>query len=124
MQLHHLGETGVKKPYIPHSLMQITAFTEIGVMQRLAHMPGICKLHDYGINRQGIYLVMTRYTCSLRTWRAKQTVKPSIRLRLYMEIFCQLADLLKVARFFFAGGGGVVTGGEICSFLASSLQGR
>ncbi|KAL3131548.1 hypothetical protein ABBQ38_007850 [Trebouxia sp. C0009 RCD-2024] len=74
---------------------QITAFTEIGVMQRLAHMPGICQLHDYGINRQGIYLVMTRYTCSLRSWLAKQTVKPSLRLRLYMDIFCQLADLLK-----------------------------
>ena len=65
-------------------------------MQRLAHMPGVCKLHDYGINRQGIYLVMTRYTCSLRSWRAKQTAKPSTRLKLYMEIFCQLADLLKV----------------------------
>lgn len=68
-------------------------------MQRLAHMSGICKLHDYGINRQGIYLVMTRYTCSLRTWLAKQTVKPSMRLRLYMEIFYELADLLEVSAF-------------------------
>ena len=76
--------------------VQITAFTEIGVMQRLAHMPGVCKLHDYGINRQGIYLVMTRYSCSLRNWLAKQTVKSSLRLRLYMEIFCQLAEMLEV----------------------------
>lgn len=80
-------------------MVQITAFTEIGVMQRLAHMPGICKLHDYGISRQGIYLVMTRYSCSLRAWLAKQTVKPSLRLRLYMELFCQLAELLKVLPF-------------------------
>lgn len=76
--------------------LQITAFTEIGVMRRLAHMPGICKLHDYGISRHGIYLVMTRYSCSLRTWLAKQTVKPALRLRMYMEIFRQLAELLKV----------------------------
>ena len=68
-------------------------------MQRLAHVPGICKLHDYGINRQGIYLVMTQYSCSLRAWLAKQKVKPSQRLRLYMQIFCQLAELLKVLAF-------------------------
>ena len=64
-------------------MVQIMAFTEIGVMQRLAHVPGVCKLHDYGISRQGIYLVMTRYSCSLHAWLAKQTVKQSLRLRLY-----------------------------------------
>ena len=82
--------------------MQIIAFSEIGVMQRLARIPsvsgGVCKLHDYGIDRQGTYLVMTRYRCSLRAWLAKQASRPSLRLRLYLSIFCQLAELVQVMR--------------------------
>ena len=81
-------------------LLQIIAFTEIGAMQRLGKLPGvcsgICKLHDYGIDKHGIYLVMTRYTCSLRAWLAKQHAAPSTRLKLYLTIFCQLAEVLQV----------------------------
>ena len=83
-------------------MLQAIAFAEIGAMQRLGKLQGVgsgvCKLQDYGIDKQGIYLVMTRYTCSLRGWLAKQEAAPSLRLKLYLAIFCQLAELLQVVQ--------------------------
>ncbi len=65
-------------------------------MQRLQPLPGVCKLHSYGIGEEGIYLVMTKYSCSLRDWREKQQGDPCKQLKLYLNIFCQLAECVQV----------------------------
>ena len=76
--------------------LQVTAFTEIGIMQRLRHLQGVCQLQDYGIDQNSIYLVMTRYRTSLRDWRLKQTRKPTDQLKLYLNIFSQVAEQVQV----------------------------
>ena len=78
------------------TVLQLTAFTEIGIMQRLQHIPGVCKLHDYGITEEGIHLVMTKYHCSLRQWRERQGRTPSQQLKLYLNIFWQLVEVVQV----------------------------
>jgi len=78
------------------AVLQLIAFTEVGIMHRLRHIPGVCKLHDYGIDQEHIYLVMTKYSCCLRDWREKQKGDPSQQLNLYLNIFCQLVELVQV----------------------------
>ena len=78
------------------AMLQLTAFTEIGIMQRLEGISGVCKLQDYGIDQQGIYLVMTKYRCSLRDWREKQKHKPRQQLKLYLTMFLQVVELVQV----------------------------
>ena len=77
-------------------LTQVTAFREIGIMQRLDHTQGICRLHDFGICTDSIMLVMTKYRCSLREWRHRQPGNCRNQLRLYFNVFAQLAKLLQV----------------------------
>ena len=78
------------------ALLQLIAFTEVGIMHRLRNIPGVCKLHDYGIDQEHIYLVMTKHSCCLRDWREKQKSDPSQQLKLYLNIFCQLVELVQV----------------------------
>lgn len=78
--------------------MQLTAFKEIAIMQRLSSTPGVCRLHDFGICSDSIMLVMTKYRCSLREWRQRQPEDARRQLRLYLNIFAQLAKLIQ-ARF-------------------------
>ena len=78
------------------AMLQLIAFTEVGIMHRLRNIPGVCKLHDYGIDQEHIYLVMTKYSCCLRDWREKQKSDPSQQLNLYLNIFCQLVELVQV----------------------------
>ena len=65
-------------------------------MQGLCHIQGICRLHDFGICSDSIMLVMTKYRCSLREWRHRQPDNCRGQLRLYLNIFAQLAKLLQV----------------------------
>lgn len=75
--------------------VQMTAFKEVAIMQRLKHISGVCELHDFGICNDSIMLVMTKYQCSLREWRQRQPVEACHQLRLYLNIFAQLAKLLQ-----------------------------
>ena len=65
-------------------------------MQRVKHIPGVCQLHDYGITHDSITLVMARCRCSLREWRQRQPSQPHHQLRLYLNIFCRLAEIVQV----------------------------
>lgn len=78
------------------SVAQVTAFREVTTMQRLRHIQGICRLHDFGICSDSIMLVMTKCRCSLREWRHRQPVNCHNQLKLYLNIFAQLAKLLQV----------------------------
>ena len=66
-------------------------------MQRLQDTPGICRLHDYGIGPDSILLVMNKYRCSLREWRLRQPGEARYQLRLYLNIFAQLAKLVQAS---------------------------
>lgn len=76
--------------------LQATAFREISIMQRLSRSPGVCQLHDYGITNDSILLVMPKYKCSLHEWRQGQPIQPQHQLRLYLNIFCKIAELVQV----------------------------
>lgn len=65
-------------------------------MQRLSHIQGICRIHDFGICADSIMLVMTKYRCSLREWRHRQPDNCRHQLRLYLHVFAQVAKLLQV----------------------------
>ena len=80
--------------------LQATAFREISIMQRVKHIPGVCQLHDYGITHDSITLVMARCRCSLREWRQRQPSQPHHQLRLYLNIFCRLAEIVQVWQSF------------------------
>ena len=76
--------------------LQVTAFREGAIMQRLSHIQGICRMHDHGIGADSIMLVMTKYRCSLREWQHRQPHNCRHQLRLYLHVFAQLAKLLQV----------------------------
>lgn len=80
--------------------LQATAYREISIMQRVKHIPGVCQLHDYGITHDSITLVMARCRCSLREWRQRQPSQPHLQLRLYLNIFCRLAEIVQVWQAF------------------------
>ena len=78
-------------------VLQVISFEEVGILQRLQHLPGVCKLLDYGMSPEGICLVMPKYHCSLRRWRNCHvpTSGPQ-QTRLYLNIFAQLVHLVQV----------------------------
>lgn len=77
--------------------MQVIAFEEIGVLQRLKHLRGVCRLVDYGMTAEGAALVMPKYRCNLREWRdryiALNSRQPTL---LYLNIFAQLVHTVQV----------------------------
>lgn len=73
------------------------AFEEVGVLQRLHHLPGVCNLVNYGVTYEGICLVLPKYRCNLRQWRGQH--KPQAgkqQAQLYLHIFSQLVQLVQV----------------------------
>jgi len=94
-----LGSTDVPYSVMYHiascCAVQMTAFKEIAIMQRLSNVPGICRVHDFGICNDSIMLVMTKYRCSLREWRHRQPEDACHQLRLYLNVFAHLASLLQ-----------------------------
>ncbi|DBB02952.1 TPA: hypothetical protein ACH3X1_013548 [Trebouxia sp. C0004] len=73
---------------------QMTAFKEIAIMERLSSVPGICRIHDFGICSDSIILAMTKYRCSLREWRHRQPEDACHQLRLYLNVFAKLASAI------------------------------
>eukprot|EP00817_Percolomonadidae_sp_ATCC50343_P003480 CAMPEP_0117433320 /NCGR_PEP_ID=MMETSP0758-20121206/12699_1 /TAXON_ID=63605 /ORGANISM="Percolomonas cosmopolitus, Strain AE-1 (ATCC 50343)" /LENGTH=751 /DNA_ID=CAMNT_0005223901 /DNA_START=212 /DNA_END=2468 /DNA_ORIENTATION=+ len=63
------------------------SFTEIVIMEKFKHTQHICLLYDYGLDDDSFYIVMKRYSCSLKSWREKQTKPLADMLPIYMKIF-------------------------------------
>lgn len=76
--------------------LQVSVFNEVTLLERLQGIPGICQLHDYGVCATSAALIMKRYPFSLRTWRERLPADPSSQLRLYLRIFADVLQRIKV----------------------------
>ena len=72
---------------------QVVAYNEARIMRKLEGVPGMCRLLDYGMDKDHSYLVMPKYKGSLRQWRLEQ---PNITSRVSLELFLQAVSLVKV----------------------------
>ena len=71
-------------------------FNEISALQELRGEDCAVALYDYGVDDNNYYLVMKRYTCSLREWRLKQKQSLNESLTLYLNVFNQVLKAVKV----------------------------
>ena len=62
-------------------------FSEVSIMQKLSTTSCACRLHDYGIHKNRIYLILKNYPLSLRAWRATHGELSEGSVRLYLNIF-------------------------------------
>ena len=81
-----------------HALLQVDVFSEVAILEQLALKDNICQLYDYGIDSDSFYLVMKHYRCSLKQWRERQSQQPDKQLALYISIFNQILQGVKVSR--------------------------
>lgn len=70
----------------------------MAILEQLALKDNICQLYDYGIDSDSFYLVMKHYRCSLKQWRERQSQQPERQLALYINIFKQILQGVKVSR--------------------------
>lgn len=63
------------------------SFNEIFIMEKHSNSPFICKMYDFGVDKDNLYIVLEKYDMSLRNWRSLQTYSMSENLPIYMEIF-------------------------------------
>ena len=71
-------------------------FTEITCLEEFRLEPCVTDLFDYGVDQGSYYIVMKRYTGSLRDWRLNQ--KPNImeNLSLYLSIYREVLKCCKI----------------------------
>jgi serine/threonine protein kinase len=73
-------------------------FTEITCLEEFRLEPCVTDLYDYGVDSQNYYIVMKRYSGSLRDWRLKQSTKTSeikYNLSLYLAIYKEILKCFK-----------------------------
>ena len=73
-------------------------FSEVAILEQLSLKDNICQLYDYGIDSDSFYLVLKHYRCSLKQWRERQSQQPEKQLALYINIFKQILQGVKVSR--------------------------
>ena len=71
-------------------------FTEITCLEEFRLEPCVTDLFDYGVDQTSYYIVMKKYSGSLREWRLKQ--KPNImdNLSLYLSIYKEVLKAFKI----------------------------
>lgn len=71
-------------------------FTEITCLEEFRLEPCVTDLFDYGVDGTSYYIVMKKYSGSLREWRLRQ--KPNImeNLSLYLSIFREVLKAFKI----------------------------
>jgi len=70
---------------VPHDI-----FTEITILDRWKADERICKLIDYGVDQNHFWIVMKRYSTSLKDWRDHQTKSLDENLLLYLNIYSNI----------------------------------
>ena len=65
-------------------------FSEVLIMQKLSTTSCACRLHDYGIHKNRIYLILKNYPLSLRAWRATHGELSEGSVRLYLNVFIKV----------------------------------
>jgi serine/threonine protein kinase len=81
----------IKQLFLPKSIYDRCVlhdiFTEITCLEELRLEPCITDLYDYGVDSNSYYIVMKRYSCSLRQWRMGQNKGLNENLSLYLSIY-------------------------------------
>lgn len=70
-------------------------FNEILIMEKFKGDSRICRLYDYGLDKDYYYIVMKEYKCSLKKWRGKQKTPLALNMPLYLNIFKRLLESFK-----------------------------
>jgi serine/threonine protein kinase len=65
-------------------------FSEITCLEYFRLQPNITTLYDYGIHKGQYYIVMKKYSGSLKKWREMQTLPLEKNLGLYLKIFLKI----------------------------------
>ncbi len=71
-------------------------FSEIASLQEFRGESCATTLHDYGVDDNNYYIVMKKYTCSLREWRSKQTGTLAENMQLYLHVFREVLSAVEV----------------------------
>lgn len=90
----------IKELFIPKSIYDRCVlhdiFTEITCLEELRLEPCVSDLYDYGLAGGSYYIIMKRYTCSLRQWRLNQTKSLNENLSLYLSIYKEFLKSLMI----------------------------
>jgi len=71
-------------------------FTEITCLEEFRLEPCVTDLFDYGVDRTSYYIVMKRYSGSLREWRLRQKPNMMENLSLYLSIYKEVLKAFKI----------------------------
>jgi serine/threonine protein kinase len=90
----------IKKMHMSKSLSDRSVlhdiFTEITCLEEFRLEPSVTDLYDYGVDSSSYYIVMKRYSGSLRDWRLKQQPNSlNENLSLYLAIFYEILKCFK-----------------------------
>lgn len=89
----------VKKMNLPQSIFDRCVlhdiFTEITCLEELRLESCVTDLYDYGVDDTSYYIVMKRYSGSLKEWRLKQKPAMHENLSLYLSIYREILRSFK-----------------------------
>jgi len=71
-------------------------FNEMSILEHYSGDSRVCKLYDYGVNREYCYMVMKKYTTSLKSWRTRQTLSLEEMLPTYIWTFGRILDAMQM----------------------------
>lgn len=89
----------VKKMILPQSIFDRCVlhdiFTEITCLEELRLESCVTDLYDYGVDDTSYYIVMKRYSGSLKEWRLKQKSGMYDNMQLYLSIYREILKCFK-----------------------------
>ena len=89
----------VKKMSLPQSIFDRCVlhdiFTEITCLEEFRSVKCVTDLYDYGVDESSYYIIMKRYSGSLKEWRGKQKPHMKDNLSLYLSIYREILKCLK-----------------------------
>ncbi len=89
----------VKKMSLPQSIFDRCVlhdiFTEITCLEELRLESCVTDLYDYGVDDTSYYIVMKRYSGSLKEWRLKQKSGMYDNMQLYLSIYREILKCFK-----------------------------
>lgn len=74
----------------------LKVFSEVHALQTLTHVPGVCRLLDFGVDSNQYFIIMERCKMSLADWRLARPVQPSASdCMLYLKLFDKILQAVK-----------------------------
>lgn len=71
-------------------------YSEVSIVEQFHGRRCISQLYDFGVTHDSLYMVMKEYKCSLRDWRKKLPPKCPRAIRLFLRIFRNVVEAVKV----------------------------